>query len=80
MGTKYYKRAYRTEICKIFNTDPHVELKFYALWAGLEPARVEPIGFQVQLLNHSETTAVRVVSDHCSNIDDDIINLNYRPS
>ena len=25
--------------------------------AGFEPARVEPIGFQVQRLNHSATTA-----------------------
>ena len=49
---------------KMFTIDPHIELKFYTLWAGFEPARVEPIGFQVQLLNHSDTTAVRVVLYH----------------
>ena len=26
--------------------------------AGFEPARAEPIGFQVQRLNHSATTAI----------------------
>lgn len=32
--------------------------KITTLWTGFEPVRVEPIGFQVQLLNHSDTTAV----------------------
>ena len=30
----------------------------YSQLAGFEPTRAEPIGFQVQRLNHSATTAV----------------------
>ena len=31
--------------------------KFFSLRAGFEPAREDPIGFQVQRLNHSAITA-----------------------
>ena len=31
--------------------------KIYSQLAGFEPTRAEPIGFQVQRLNHSATTA-----------------------
>ena len=31
-----------------------MQIKKYSSAAGFEPARAEPIGFQVQLLNHSD--------------------------
>ena len=36
----------------------NLRLKYFSQLAGFEPARGDPIGFQVQRLNHSATTAL----------------------
>ena len=35
-----------------------IKIKYLTQLAGFEPTRAEPIGFQVQRLNHSATTAL----------------------
>ena len=41
----------------------HTIIKVISLRAGFEPAREDPIGFQVQRLNHSAITACIEVSE-----------------
>ena len=48
-GIKYFDRADQTE-----------REKKDSQLAGFEPTRAEPIGFQVQRLNHSATTALEM--------------------
>ena len=42
----------------LFTFEEGIKKKVIALRAGFEPARGDPIGFQVQRLNHSAITAV----------------------